>query len=61
VKKRKKMNIDRVFWFYWRDPDAPKGRPACTFCPSSGLLKHNRHHKPSYKKFKHYARMQRQG
>jgi Glycosyl hydrolase catalytic core len=60
VKKRKKMNIQRVFWFFWRDPAPAAGRrPPCTFCFSSGLLTHNGHHKPAYKAFKHYARMNR--
>jgi hypothetical protein len=57
VENRKKWNIGRVLWFEWRDP--PPGTPdVCSFCTSSGLLKFDRTHKPAYKKFKHFTKMQ---
>jgi polysaccharide biosynthesis protein PslG len=59
LKKRKKWNIDRLFWFDWRDPAfGPRG---CSFCPSAGLLKNDGTHKPAYKKFKHFSKRQGKG
>jgi len=60
LKKRKKWNIDRIFWYDWRDPpaSAPVG---CTFCNSAGLLKFDRTPKPAYKKFKRFAKRQGRG
>jgi Glycosyl hydrolase catalytic core/Beta-galactosidase len=57
LQKRHKWGIDRLLWFDWRDP--PKGGPlGCSFCPSAGLLKSNGRPKPSYRRFKQFARMQ---
>jgi hypothetical protein len=58
VKKRNKLNISRVFWFYWRDPK-PGVSGGCTFCSSSGLLNYHSAPKPSYREFKHFALRQR--
>ena len=55
--KKKEWRIDRVFWFDWRDP--PASTPdICSFCPSSGLLKHDRTPKPAYKEFKRFSKRQ---
>jgi Glycosyl hydrolase catalytic core len=57
---RKKWKIDRLYWFEWRDP--PRGAPkGCSFCSSAGLLRANRSKKPSYRKFKHFTKMQGRG
>jgi hypothetical protein len=57
LRHRKKWKIQRLYWFDWRDPErgAPQG---CSFCRSAGLLRANRSHKPAYKKFKHFSKMQ---
>jgi hypothetical protein len=58
AKERSKLNISRVFWFYWRDP-TPGGPSGCSFCDSSGLLNFHSAPKPSYRDFKHFALRQR--
>ncbi len=60
LKNRKRWKIDRLYWFDWRDP-APQSRALCTFCPSAGLLRYDGSHKPSYKRFKRFARKQGRG
>ncbi len=60
LEKRHKWEIGRLFWFDWRDP--PKGGGmGCSFCASSGLLKNNGKSKPSYRKFKHFTKLQGRG
>jgi hypothetical protein len=55
VKMRKPWNIERIYWFEWRDP--PKSAPVgCSFCPSAGLLRNDRTAKPSFRKFKRFVR-----
>jgi hypothetical protein len=52
---RSKWRVRRLFWYDWRDP--AKGAPApCSFCESSGLLRHNYEPKPAYEAFRHFAR-----
>ncbi len=52
---RSSWRVGRLFWYDWRDP--PKGAPApCSFCETSGLLRHNREPKPAYNAFRHFAR-----
>ncbi len=53
--KRRSWHIQRLFWFDWRDP-VPGTRGGCSFCDSSGLLRHNTQPKPSYHAFRHFAR-----
>jgi polysaccharide biosynthesis protein PslG len=60
LKKRKQWKIDRLYWFDWRDP-AAGAPPTCSFCPTAGLLRHDRTSKPSYKKFKRFTRKQAGG
>jgi polysaccharide biosynthesis protein PslG len=45
-------NLQRVYWFLWRD--VPPGDPyanQCSFCGSAGLLNNDRSQKPSYNAF----------
>jgi hypothetical protein len=51
---RQQWNIQRVFWFDWRDP--PKGGIVkCSFCASAGLLRNNRTFKPAYGTYRFFA------
>lgn len=50
---RKHWHIGRLSWFEWRDPG--KGADGCSFCTTSGLLKHGGHPKPSFRAYKHFA------
>ncbi len=54
--RRKAWKIERVFWFFWRDPPKSNTDVACSFCTSAGLLKNNRKPKPAYKPFKRLTR-----
>ena len=56
VQNRTTWNVQRVFWFDWRDP-SPISELAgtCSFCVSAGLLKFNRDPKPAYLAFKSFA------
>jgi hypothetical protein len=56
VNRRSAWNVQRVFWFDWRDP-APASKLAgtCSFCLSAGLLSYNRNPKPAYLAFKGFA------
>jgi Glycosyl hydrolase catalytic core len=49
---RTAWNLQRVYWFLWRDPD-PNSPFAhrCSFCASAGLLRFNRTRKPAYNAF----------
>ncbi len=53
---RKAWNLQRMYWFLWRDP-APNSDFAhrCSFCASAGLLKHNRGGKPAFQTFKSFT------
>ncbi len=46
---RTQWNLQRVYWFLWRDPN-PNSRFAhrCSFCASAGVLRYNRTQKQSY-------------
>jgi GH35 family endo-1,4-beta-xylanase len=52
---RKAWNVQRVFWFDWRDPANPEA-VQCSFCGSAGLLRNDRTPKPAYQAFKLFAR-----
>jgi hypothetical protein len=53
---RGNWNVQRVFWFDWRDPvPGSVVAKACSFCGSAGLLMFNRTPKPSYQGFKSFA------
>ena len=50
VKHRKKLNIENVDWYSWRDSsDSAAG--LCEWCPDSGLLREDFSTKPSYDAF----------
>jgi hypothetical protein len=53
---RKVWNLQRMYWFLWRDP-APSSNFAhrCSFCGSAGLLKHDRSGKPALQTFKSFT------
>jgi GH35 family endo-1,4-beta-xylanase len=51
---RKAWNVQRVFWFDWRDPGNPEA-VNCSFCASAGLLNYDRSPKPAYYAFKLFA------
>ncbi|HXF00464.1 MAG TPA: glycosyl hydrolase [Solirubrobacterales bacterium] len=56
LKNRKPWNVQRVFWFLWRDP-----RPGsyyaklCSICGSAGLMRNDRTPKPAYTAFKSFT------
>jgi hypothetical protein len=53
---RAAWNLQRVYWFLWRDP-APNSQFAhrCSFCGSGGLLHFNRSRKLSYSAFTSFS------
>ena len=53
---RRAWNVQRMFWFLWRDP-APDSTFAhrCGFCGSAGLLRHDRTAKPAFSTFKSFT------
>lgn len=51
--KRGSWNVRHVFWYQLRDPNNPTS--GCSFCSSSGLLKHNYRPKPAYRAFKTFT------
>jgi hypothetical protein len=54
LSNRSAWKVQRVFWFYWRDPPThPAG--TCSFCSSAGLLYYSRTAKPAYNTFKTFA------
>jgi hypothetical protein len=54
LRHRQAWNVQRVFWFDWRDPTNPEALK-CSFCASAGLLRNDRSPKPSYHAFKRFA------
>ncbi len=53
---RKQWNLQRVYWFLWRDP--PAGSPYANLCPvcgTAGLLRTNRTVKPAYSAFRSFT------
>jgi polysaccharide biosynthesis protein PslG len=52
---RREWRLGRLFWYDWRDP-SKTARAPCSFCESSGLLRHNREPKPAYYAFKRFTR-----
>jgi hypothetical protein len=51
---RKAWNVQRLFWYHWRDPKEVRAG-TCSFCGSAGLLKFNRTRKPSFYTFKGFT------
>jgi hypothetical protein len=54
LSNRSAWNVQRLFWFFWRDP--PTHKPGtCSFCSSAGLLRNNRTAKPAYNTFRGFT------
>jgi hypothetical protein len=52
LQNRDSWNVQRLFWYRWRDPppvDPPSGR--CLLCASAGLLTDNQTPKPAFNNF----------
>ena len=56
LQQRTAWNIQRMYWFLWRDPE-PGSFYAhlCSICGTAGLLKYNRTAKPAYNTFKSFT------
>jgi hypothetical protein len=50
LRHREAWNVERLFWFHWRDPQRSRAGP-CSFCASAGLLTFKRTAKLAYPKF----------
>jgi Glycosyl hydrolase catalytic core/Bacterial Ig-like domain len=50
---RNAWNIQRLFWYQLRDPDAPVA--TCTFCDSAGLVNLDHTRKPSFSAYKAFS------
>ena len=56
LQNRKAWNIQRVYWFLWRDPDpASTYATYCSFCGTAGLLRYDRSPKPAYYAFRSFT------
>jgi hypothetical protein len=56
LKRRSAWNVQRLFWFTWRDPAAGSSLATqCSICGSAGLLRYDRTPKPSYYAFKGFS------
>jgi hypothetical protein len=53
---RNAWNVQRVYWFLWRDPRADSTfAHRCSFCGSAGLLRNDRTPKPAFQTFKGFT------
>ena len=56
LQNRKTWNIQRVYWFLWRDPDPESNYVTyCSICGTAGLLRFDRTPKPAYNSFKSFT------
>ena len=57
LSNRSAWNIQRIFWFLWRDPPPTSGTGGCSFCASAGLLRYNPNldPKPAYNWFRFFT------
>ncbi|HXF00465.1 MAG TPA: glycosyl hydrolase [Solirubrobacterales bacterium] len=56
LQNRKAWNIQRVYWFLWRDPDPTSTYVTyCSFCGTAGILRHDRSPKPAYYAFRSFT------
>jgi hypothetical protein len=55
LRHRSAWNVQRLFWFLWRDPPASQGTGGCSFCGSAGLLRYDRTPKPAYSRFRGFT------
>jgi hypothetical protein len=49
LNNRTAWNLQRVYWYLWRDPVSGTG--GCSFCETAGLLRNNRDPKPALDSF----------
>jgi hypothetical protein len=57
VHHRRAWRLQRVYWFFWRDPPKSDDRDLpCRICHSAGLLRSNHEPKPAYRVFARIAR-----
>ena len=54
LQNRKTWNVQRLFWFLWRDPTGSFAT-YCSFCGTAGLLRHDRSRKPAFYAFKGFT------
>ena len=54
LQNRKTWNVQRLFWFLWRDPTGSFAT-YCSFCGTAGLLRHDGSRKPAYYAFKGFT------
>ncbi len=50
---RAAWNVQRVFWYHWRDPK--RSQANCSFCASAGLVTFKHRMKPSYHAFASFS------
>ena len=56
LENRTNWNIQRLFWFLWRDPPAGSEYASlCSICGTAGLLRSNRTAKPAYNTFRSFT------
>ena len=56
LQNRTNWNIQRVFWFLWRDPpQSSEYASLCSICGTAGLLRSNRTAKPAYSVFRSFT------
>jgi polysaccharide biosynthesis protein PslG len=55
IRKRRKLRIEGLTWYSWRDNSATDVG-LCEWCPESGLLTEEREEKPSYRAFTRLSR-----
>jgi hypothetical protein len=55
LKKRRKLNIENVTWYSWRDNSSTTAG-LCEWCPESGLLNEDGSTKPSFDAYRKVAR-----
>jgi Glycosyl hydrolase catalytic core len=56
LQNREAWNVERLFWFLWRDPEP--GSPyshLCSICGTAGLLRYDRTPKPAYQTFRGFT------
>ena len=56
LENRAAWNVQRLYWFLWRDPapDSPFAH-RCSFCGSAGLLRNNRTAKAAFTAYTHFS------
>ena len=56
LSNRRNWNVQRIFWFFWRDPQAgSQYDDLCPICGTAGLLRYDRTAKPAYSTFRGFT------